>query len=326
MNSFIFAYKSTSQDVIENDNIDLYINFFKKDRDIYLKEYVYIDVGIKIKNISNVKDFIIILPFICLAENIVDLYGSVTEDKFLNVLYNSSILTKLSDTNFCTFKFVNEREEFFSRVINYMKIDKEGYVNHGSMTFLTIDVEGVVNEIKESPLNSEFKDMINFRFRIKTNRIGEIVKRVHNNKFVNVFSPSEYTVIQTFDFRFNYIRSLNQNILTYLNCNKLHLYKFDKIRFSAIEPIECTIESYGDTNCGARILEDGIWDNYIGNDKRYIHNMISYAWDILGNKVEKFQVMYKRSCRKNNITLVIIYICLTILVGVLASFLASAII
>lgn len=320
MNSFIIACQS--YDVAESNSIDLYLNFFKKNKDIYLEQQVYIDVGIKIKELEKIKSLVIFLPFICEIEDIVDLFNEVIEDKFLTVLYNSSIRNKLCDNNFCAFKFLNGKEEFFFRIANYMKLVKKEKIHDFIMTKICIDLSSLVKDIKESTLASYFNDAVNFRFRIITKDIGGIIKKAKNNKFANILNPNEYTITQILDFRFNYVRSLDVDLMSKLRCDKLELVKFDKIRFSTIEPLECVIDNFCSTYYKARILEDDIWNYYIGNNKEYIENMISYSWDFFEEKAEKLQIMYRRSSKKINIVFVLLYICLTLFTGAIASYLA----
>ncbi len=319
MNSFIIACQS--DDIEENNSIDLYLNFFKKNKDMYLKQQVYIDVGIKIKDTNRIKNIAIFLPFICETEDIIDLFSEVTEDKFLTVLYNSGIRNKLCDNNFCSFRFLNDREEFFFRIINYMQIIKKEKFHDSTMTKICIDLSSAVNEIKESTLASHFNNEMNFRFRIITKDLGEIIKKSKNNKLASIFSPNEYTITQILDFRFNYIRSLDADLISKLGHDKLRLVRFDKIRFSTIEPLEYIIDNFCSIYYKARILEDDIWNNYIGGDHEYIENMISYSWDFFEEKAEKFQVMYRRSSKKINIIFVLLYLCLTLFTGVIASYL-----
>lgn len=320
MNSFIIACQS--DDLEKNNSIDLYLNFFKRNKDIHLEQQVYIDVGVKIKDTNRINNIVIFLPFICETEGIIDLFSEVTEDKFLTVLYNSGIGNKLCDNNFCTFRFLNDREEFFFRIINYMQVFKKVKFHDSIMTKIYIDLSSVVSDIKESTLASHYNNAVNFRFRIKTKDLGEIIKKTKNNKFASIFSPNEYTITQILDFRFNYIRSLDADLISRLRHDKLKLVKFDKIRFSTIEPLECIIDNFCSINYKARILEDDIWNCYIGNDQEYIENMISYSWDFFEEKAEKFQVMYRRSSKKVNIVFVLLYLCFTLFIGAIASYLA----
>lgn len=320
MNSFFIACQS--QDVPESNSIDLYLNFFKKSKDIYLEQPVYIDVGIKIKEIEKIESIVIFLPFICETRDIIDLFDEVTEDKFLTVLYNSSIRNKLCDNIFCAFKFLNDREEFFFRIANYMELVPKVKIHDSVMTKICIDLSRVVDDIKGSTLASHFDNTANFRFRIIAKDIGGIIRKTKNNKFANILNPNEHTITQLLDFRFNYVRSLDVDLMSHLRCNKLELVKFDKIRFSTIEPLECIIDNFCSTYYKARVLEDDIWNYYIGNSKEYIENMISYSWDFFEEKAEKLQIMYRRSSKKINFVFVLLYICLTLFSGVIASYLA----
>lgn len=228
----------------------------------------------------------------------------------------------MHDENLCVLKFLDGKEEFFQRVEEYIRI--ENYkMGTNALTEIEVDLCNLISKIKESKLIFEFHNQLNFRIRIVKKGLNEIVKASKNNSILSLFSPSEHTVTQVLDFRFNYIRSFDESIISYLKGSNLQLFRFDKVRFSTIEPINCIVESYSDTPFKARVLEDDVWQTYVKGNLNYINNMISYVWEIEDKEIDKIQIMFRRTCRKFSILFFLLYIFITLLLGFTASALAS---
>lgn len=319
LNSIIIAGETYSG--THSSTIELFCNFFKKEADIYLEDNIFLDIGIKIKDVEKCRKIVFLFPFNLSKENVIDLFDIIKKDGFVNSLYNSSLKFKTCDENSCVFSFLSGKEEFFQRVGKYIKIENFE-INSSSLAKVEINLCNLVNEIKNGELTSGFHGQLNFRIRIMKNGLKEIVKTPKNSSILSLFSPSEHTVTQILDFRFNYIRSFEEGIISYLRERNLHLFQFDKVRFSTIEPINCIIENYSDIFFKARVLEGDIWRAYVNDSLDYINNMISYVWEIEDEKIDKIQIMFRRTCRRFSILFFLVYILITLLLGFTASFLA----
>ncbi|MGH4120896.1 hypothetical protein [Clostridium sp.] len=302
MKSFVIWYEGKK----DNISLDIHINLWRAEIKSNGKSEYFLDLGLMIEQVSDLKTINIVFPFKFKRDDFCDLGKVLISDrKIVNAIFN----------NECN------------------KIDlsepKKVLVQNGAEKFHIYSLEDEFNErivITENKsvsllaINMDIQDEINscyIRFRVQGEGVNSMVEE-HKLKFTSF--QSAFKITECIDFRLNEKRSISDDILEKIN--KANEFTIKKVHFLLLIDIDNKLECTG-LKYSSRKLEDDIWNNYI-TEKYKSENLIAYHWKEkaeVNKKIESFNSLIRIKIDKCNWVTIFCYVMVVFILNITSNFL-----
>lgn len=328
MNSFAIWYEGEKDD----KNVELHFNLWKlrneswklwKSRNESWKSNkiensnMFLDIGIKVKDIGDIKKICIFIPFSVTDKNIEDMGIKMKDNrKLINGIFNDDCeINHNGSKNAVTISRNNGND-----IIKIHTLDYEYQKNitvelkeNGSI--ICIDTEKDTTE--DNNEDKKYSDY--YRFRIKGKSIHDFgnIKKNADNPF-----KTSYESNHIIDFRVNEKRALPENLNMLLQKEKL--FNIKVIHFLLLTDTSYKLACTG-LNYTMRALEDDLWKDYI--DRKYDNgSLVGYHWKESSegeNGVENFNSYIRIKEIKINFITIIIYVLGVIIIGSINSLISG---
>jgi len=301
MNSLAVWYDG---DIKNNAKIDLHINVCS------IKEYnEYIEFGVLLNNYNKTYgNFNLSVPFIINEDDFEDLSQKLYDSTLISALFNETLSTEDKNKYFT----VKQGTSIKFRILclkqdNDIEFNKES--NHTKIKIKISD--GIFNEEKT---NTD----IYMRFRI--NKIGKIFQTIATNIILLDGYKEEKNI---FEINVNMKRKLPAEISQNLK-SKLHIGMIN-VFFMSDYNTDIIFESQDRKS--ARVLENHIWDKYIGYKDLEIEKVVAYQWksDSEVKNVQDFNIFVKTLIRNNKKYYLLKVFSFIVIIGALGGILGNAI-
>ncbi|GFZ34278.1 hypothetical protein CSC2_48040 [Clostridium zeae] len=341
MNSFAIWYDSEKNDAI---NATINFNLWKLDdayritkgrrirKNTLVKKKMkkvesctyYLDIGMKISNISSINKINIYTPFKITKDNIVDLGETMVKNKkVIDAIFNenSKVINQGFENNI-EVEIIKDKNNNISEKIKIFSLDFEWQKN---ISVEQIENGGVIT-IDVSNLEVDEGVYSYIRFRIHGKELGKLI--IEKNFSDNIFKTySEKNEI--IDFRLNEKRAMSDG-LTSLIASKREFY-IKAIHFLLLMDMKYTLAATG-LDYSARALEPDLWNEYIGCEIQDTQ-FVGYHWKkkCAGHEdcskcdkhehVDNFNSLIRIEIREINAMTLLAYIVVLIFFSVLSNFL-----
>ncbi|HLP48660.1 MAG TPA: hypothetical protein VK186_10275 [Candidatus Deferrimicrobium sp.] len=322
MNTISIWYKKKvdcTENEFEKVSLDLHFNFWKlkekwsfkankvKRKWPFTTDYAYfLDIGLKIKDFKFIDTVKLYFPFELKKDAIKDLGNFVVNDTSLvNAIFNEEYkIISIPNKKFSDLEHPDNKRNFSIYCIdtnNDLVIEKK---HNGSIVTLNVGT-----------INCGNKECY-FRFRISSEFLRQFT---HLYTPKNSLFQSAFIETEVIDLRLNEKRNLDQNLLEEMEREKM--FKINKIHFLLLRNAEDNfVFAHHDTNT-CRVLEEKIWDKYI-DFKHKEKKIIAYHWKKTDDN-HSFNAFVKIEFKRNNITTIIMYVLIILILSVTFNLLSS---
>lgn len=317
---------------------DWWSDFFSEDR-----KTTFLDVGVKISDITSVGEFVIFLPFMVRLNDIVDLHKCLsTNSELARTIFNEDLSFACVTHNESYISFGHDKDEknFFMHSIplsndKMVTIENKNYQYNGSgidstLITLTKCFFECANETHKRLKDKSCKGDCNsayFRLRIplKNRSVFFTSYKPKDAFFTGNFQKSEIV-----DFRVNDLRSLPAELYAEKNARSLSFCS-SRVDYFLIKDASAELQTVHAGMKKARTLEKAFWNDYIlfGNDddgfKKTIQGkgtMVIYHWvKDVGDKddIVSFSAFAKFCEAAANKVTIICYLFIVIAISILSN-------
>jgi hypothetical protein len=274
MRSFALWYTSKENlTEIKTDDegvVDLHINLWKKTTK--KRENYCFDFGLRVKNISTIKNIKLYCTFPFEKNSIRDLGSVISNNKLTNAIFNESYKTTEGDPKRLNVK--SSENEFIIYTLDT-----------GSQVELTPckrsnDKPGTIIDLKIDDIS--VGEITDYYFRIRVEIPSSEVHLINDEiDGISIFS-NQFTNTEVIDFRINDIRSCSDSLREQFE--KGRPLNFRSIHYLILRNASDLAIFHGN-NPSSRMLESDLWKNYIDNENQ---NLIAYH--------------FKKKCIENNVS------------------------
>jgi len=265
MNTLSIWYEKKEGCAQNNVKLDLHFNFWKLEKQQFLKEYAYfLDIGLKIENFKNVDKVKMFFPFLLSRDAVSDLGAVISKSTDLvNAIFNEE------------FRISNIGHEKY-RDLEHQEGDK-------SFSIYTIDVKndieinskygGSIIELNTGVIiYPKIKKTCYFRFRIRQDSLKQFT-HLYTPKYS--FFQSAFSQTEIIDFRVNEKRNLDKSLLQEMDGKGN--FSINKVHFLLLRNAEDNFAYAHNDMSSCRVLEEKIWDDYIAITYKE-EKIIAYHW------------------------------------------------
>ncbi len=276
MDSFAFSYELNKdfKELKEDELPSATMNFNLWTFCDFEPDQFKLDIGFKIKNISNIKNMCFYVPFKVDEEDIVDLGEALSENnKVLCAIFNEAYsVQRIANSKLVKIvKPKSSNAEFYIYALDTAENIAIEYYKVNKGTFLYINVDKIKSSFKN--MGNDFNTCY-FRFRIQSEELKRIVRDYPvKNRFFETKVYSTYLI----DFRLNNMRSMDESLIEKMS-NELDFMNMDSVHFLLMTRADVDVDTNSFTKAG-RVLEDGIWEKYIylnGSKVKNLKDIIAY--------------------------------------------------
>lgn len=314
MNSLAIWFDGTLDDL---PKIELHINVWHTQNNGN-----YIEFGVLVENYDNTDygKLCISIPYYSDIDNFQDKSEKLKDLNLISALFNEQLSVAEDTAGSKFFKVSNAVQNQFKFWCMEINKNEDLLVNHiqdSNNNHYSIHKIAISPEILEKNQKN-----IYLRFRIK--KIGKIFNQISTNKML-LDGYEEKKAI--FEVNVNMIRKLPSDITQYLNKN-LHI-KLINTFFMTDYLTDIIFESKDRKS--ARVLENHIWDDYIGY-RGSIEKVVAYQWresekivEDGGIPIQDFNIFAKTLTRDNSNYHALKVIAFIVIVGALGGIVGNAI-
>lgn len=305
-------------------NVDFQVNYWKLPKKFY-GYWRFLDFGVLVHDAKDIESVLFYVPFKLKKEDLKDLGNVLVKDNLLSILFNDSY--KIED---------NPEIPGYHYASTTRDADKSGFwvysLSASNFEVHDLSVGTLIEvDIKTKPKlkmgiqnadNDKKEDDYNLYFRF---RIGDIpdsalgyIESVSNDFFQNAFSKAEIVNLDI-----NTISEMDED--DYKNIvSKYSFVNFNKIHFFFVASSkEETI--YGSTDYSdSRILDSRKWGVYIDSNNPQQRKCIAYHWK-KSEPIKNCNILLRTIYSSVNVKTILKYIFVVLLLGILASYIASSI-
>lgn len=305
-------------------NVDFQVNYWKLPKKFY-GYWRFLDFGVLVHDAKDIESVLFYVPFKLKKEDLKDLGNVLVKDNLLSILFNDSY--KIED---------NPEIPGYHYASTTRDADKSGFwvyslspsnfeVHQLSVgTLIEVDIKTKPNVVMGIQNADDGKKEQNynlyFRLRIKDipdNALGYI-ESVSNDFFQDAFSKAEIVNLDI-----NTISEMDED--DYKNIvSKYSFVNFNKIHFFFVASSkEETI--YGSTDYSdSRLLDSRKWGVYIDSNNPQQRKCIAYHWK-KSEPIKNCNILLRTIYSSVNVKTILKYIFVVLLLGILASYIASSI-
>ncbi|WP_299933320.1 hypothetical protein [uncultured Pelagimonas sp.] len=286
----------------------------------------FFEIGVMVDDPSVLSSIKVFVPFKLGYEQIGDLGSKFIEPNLAQGIFNETLAPEFAP---------NKRSiELNSGVGTYCGVHifstDNARINQSELGLQPID-GGTLLEITSAALNSLARQS-NPKVRPGYFRLRLHPQISRGRPFVTYITPTDkalgsgYEAIEYIDCRLNEARTVPAAVATAASEAPHGVAKMKRVVFLAVVPVVSSVTSSHAEWHKSRLLENEIWEDYVpqGLDD----GMVVYHWrKIFDAKDEKmlqgFSAFVKMQTRKADISLIFIYVGISLLLGVLGSVVAS---
>lgn len=228
----------------------------------------FLDVGIKLNNVSDFNCINFFVPFVLANTDISDLGSVLKEGNILCTIFNEDYIVSQNGGS----KLLTVQNNKSEAVMGIYCLDVKNDIkveNKFDGTLISIP--------KPTSVNGQLP--IYFRFRIQSRMLKKIIK-CYNPQ--NIFLQSAFSTIEAIDFRFNDYRSVHPSLLEQIRLQKS--YNIEKVHFLLVTEADVDLQ-YSSVSATARELEKDVWKQYFPYIKS--KNIVAYHWKFKSINSEK---------------------------------------
>jgi len=293
--------------------IDLHLNLWKLPLKKNILEKIikkkndahFLDIGLRIKETSNVRDINIFIPFLVLKKEIEDL-GSYFDrcNELVAVIFNEKYkVERKPETKILTIKDDDDEVRYNIYILDIKNDVRVKHKYHG--TIISIKIK-------------DTDKLGKFYYRIRINAEG--VK----GALSTIFTPQSYILenindnTELVDLRINEIRNLDKSLLeeiyrkSEIRLEKTDLFIMREFKYDYISSHKNLYRS--------RLLEPDIWNLYVKDDCE-CQNIVAYQWQYSG--VTRFNAFVKYRFVTSNALTIIRFILIIILIGIVGGLIGN---
>ena len=287
----------------------------------------YLDIGIKIKDITHFSYINFFTPFVVTQEDIKDLGNVITDRKLLlTAIFNECNSVETNNYNLVRISLLTENkntEHFQVYTLNKLdditleKIIEENQYGQQETT-------GTLIKIDVTKINSNGLEPIYLRFRITFPSEKVLGKILHKYTPNDAWFKSSIEQEQFIDFRLNEIRNLPKKIQQ--NCLEKP-FNINKVHFFMMREFKDELTMSDPDRSGYRVLEADTWSEYFTNNPK-LDQMIAYHWKKKvpkENYIHNFTLSAKFSFQKTSDKNILIFIGVTLAIGAFGSWVGTLI-
>ena len=263
----------------------------------------YIEFGLKIKNYQKIKHLNIYLPYKISHNDIKDIVPEFTDIGTLNALFNEKMNISEEDGGLYLIHFKNNhKKEDFIASCSYFEKDH----------IKSIDGGGCILRL-EMPQSSPTAQNTLYK-RLRINKLECAVTEYSENNFI---IDGLFKKLQTVEININSLRRLPKFIVDKMNGNT----NIKSVNFFMMTDIFANIIFQSRKIDSSRILEEDIWNKYLGIDKSYkdIKKVVAYQWKY-GGDIEDYNLFMKLANTEKRWLLFLFSILIVILFGIIGGY------
>jgi len=235
----------------------LSFSYFRKEfRDDYL------EFGIRISKYTNLNKIFLYLPYEVSLSEIKDMIPELKDSDTANALFNEKMTVSSGDSSMYEAKYENSTKEQFIASCSELSLRNIEKINGGCILTL------------EMPTINSFSSILYKRIRI--NKVEHIIDEYSENNF---FIDGIFKKLRTVEISINTTRKLPPSIVDKINNN----ITLKSINFFLMTDIFTDIVFKSKDIKSSRILEEDIWNKYLGISKsvgKDIKKVIAYQWKV----------------------------------------------
>mgnify|MGYP006916086002 CR=1 FL=1 len=303
-------------------NVDLQVNYWKLPRRYY-GYWRFLDFGALVHNAKDIESVLFYVPFKLKKENLKDLGSVLVTNNLLSVLFNDSY--KIEDNpEIPGYHFASTTRDVDKSGFWVYSLSASNFEVHDLSvgTLIEVDIKTKPN-VKmgiQNADNDNKEDNYNLYFRF---RIGDIpdgalgyIESVSNDFFQNAFSKAEIVNLDI-----NTISEMDDDDYKDI-VSRYSFVSFNKIHFFFVASSkEETI--YGSTDYSdSRLLDSRKWGLYIDSNNPQQRKCIAYHWK-KSEPTKNCNILLRTIYSSLNICTILKYVFVVLLLGVLASYIAS---
>lgn len=280
MKSIAIWYTPINNKEIGLNDVELHFNFWKISNGAKGHQK-FLDIGIKLKDTSNVKSLNLYFPKKITPDCFEDIVSKfIDKADLVSAIFNENYKVT-SDSTKKSYVISNSKDEVVFQVYKTSTSDIE---------FKNNIYGGTIIKIK----TLEDEGTSYYRFRLK----GEFVESISTiSKPTNAVLESAFSEIEMIDFRVNEIRDLNQDLLEKIRGEAL--LKISKQHFFFICSNEEEVVGNHQPYISCRNLENYRWNTYVDLPDRKKNNIfLAYHWK--EKDKESVSTLIKTKYEKNN--------------------------
>lgn len=291
------------EDHLETKELELHFNYWSLDA---LKGRQFLDIGVKFRKWTSNDNLFIYLPFQVGKDDIdFNLSNLVASDiKLVSAIFNEDASASLPSSD--DFYRIGLSSDVSFTFYTALSIGAGvGYREEGNGVCLSFDLS-----VFPKDLDNQFGY---FRFRIPVLSVEAICKE-YNAK--GSWVTGDFEKIEVIDFRVNESRNLPSSIKTKAAGDNI----IKVVHFFLIRDADADFKISHVAYKRCRLLESGLWDNYISLNGKQNNPMMIYHWSekSAAKKIDHFAAFAKFS-KKSISTPKILFLVLTIFfIGVLS--------
>jgi len=268
----------------------------------------FLDVGLKITDIENVKNIKFFIPLDVGDSGVRDLGGVIESTPHLiQAIFNESYEVHPKPGKKIKVTLKNSKQETFN-VYSLDEADISNIKEGNDGTTITISLNGIKVD------DDSTVAYLRLRFDLKKSEVQD--KIIHTSTPKDGLIKSSVIKEQLIDFRFNEARNLpkkiNENI-------KGQAFLVKKIHFFIIRELTDKLLTYGNGLNEYRVLENDTWRPYVNDhDAPKLNHMIAYHWKKKskdGGCIKNFIISSKFSYSSSSWIKIFKYLLIGILLG-----------
>lgn len=256
-----------------------------------------LDIGIFLQDVNDsLEELIVCLPFRFDASRVSDLSKHLSDETFLSFLLNHRYRVQ-SLTDCPTYKYastIGEDSEIYNFCLYELcpaSLEAEPLALGTMLHIKFLSHPKNLNEIRETA-NPEATDADKYnlyiRFRINGLKDNDLC---HNEDISNDFLQSAFSKTEMAEVRFNEKRTINHDDFqtitkshSFLNLSTINFF------FTGSSEDENVVGTKSFDDC--ELLDDGLWNGYVGDMNPLKKKCISYHWRLTENKKIFFRTIY----------------------------------
>lgn len=317
-------YKSKTKNIPNPEDlvmVDFHVNYWKLPKKFngYNR---FLDLGVLVYNAKDIESVLFYVPFKITDNNLSDIGDILVKDDLLSLLFNEPYVVENEPHSPCYYyaSAANQNENrqgfwIYSLTKTNFKVTN---MSAGSLIEVAIKTKpaskGGIRNTEDSRDN--FNLYIRFRIeKVQKNSLSYI-ESISNDFFQSVFSKTEMM-----NLHINTISEINED--DYKNvASKYSFVNFYKIHFFFVASSEEETVSGAINYSDSRLLDSPKWRRYIGNNNPQQRRCLAYHWKLTDSQ-NRGNVFFRTVYSSANILKIIKYSIIVILLGVIASYLAS---
>lgn len=318
-------YRTKTENSPNSDNtvnVDFQINYWKLPKRYY-GYWRFLDIGILVHDAMDIESVLFYVPFKLKKENLKDLGNVLVKDNLLSVLFNDSY--KIEDNpeipgyHYASMTRNADNSGFWVYSLSSSNFEVHD-LSVGALIEVDIKTKPNIRMGIQNADNEVSKDDYNLYFRFRIGNIPDsalgYIESVSNDFFQSAFSKAEIVNLDI-----NTISEFDED--DYKNIvSKYSFVNFNKIHFFFVSSSkEETINGSTDYS-DSRLLDSKQWGLYIDSNNPQQRKCIAYHWK-KSNPSKNYNILLRTIYSSINGCTIIKYIFVVLLLGVLASYIAS---